>query len=79
MLFGRGKGNIDGFYDQLAHCKIFSLFCKKGDDVLMNLIPCIDRSRTPCMFDTVTKTALYNLANGQFGYETMDGTYVAPI
>lgn len=31
------------------------------------------------MYDTISKQPFYNAGGGEFGYELMDGTYVAPI
>lgn len=42
-------------------------------------ISSLDPSDKPCMFDTVTRQPFYNKGTGEFGYELMDGTYVAPI
>lgn len=44
-----------------------------------NFIPALDSSGKPCMYDTVTKQPFYNSGTGEFGYELMDDTYVAPI
>lgn len=46
----------------------------------INLIPAIRKSdNKPCMFDLATMTPFFNDGTGEFGYEKMDGTYVAPI
>lgn len=41
-------------------------------------IPCLDANGIPCMYDTVTQAPFYNQGTGTFGYELLDGTYVAP-
>ena len=50
------------------------------DDMLTrDYIPAIDTFGKPCMYDAVTKQPFYNLGKGDFGYETTNGNYVAPI
>lgn len=46
--------------------------------IAMNLITAIDPSGRPCMYDTVTQQPFYSQGTGEFGYELLDGTYVAP-
>ena len=58
-------------------CKYF-VISENGNSV-HNLIPALDPSGRPCMYDTVTQQPFYNLGTGEFGYELLDGTYVAPI
>lgn len=43
------------------------------------MIPALDTNGKPCMYDTIAKQPIYNAGDGEFGYELMDGTYVAPI
>lgn len=43
------------------------------------MVPALDTNGKPCMYDTIAKRPIYNSGNGEFGYELMDGTYVAPI
>ena len=41
-----------------------------GDNnLLCNLIPCLDDNDKPCMFDTVSRTAFYNQGTGEFLYK----------
>lgn len=78
-------GNIAGIrrcYQLFSYNKEYKLcgriynFNVKGRT---NLVPCLDPSGKPCMYDTVTQQPFYNQGTGEFGYELMDGTYVAPI
>ena len=46
---------------------------------IQEFIPALDESGVPCMYDTITATPFYNNGSGTFGYELMDGTYVAPV
>ena len=59
--------------------KIYGISFEIDGDVLGRFIPCLDPNGTPCMYDTVSRKAYYNTGTGKFGYELMDGTYVAPI
>lgn len=47
-------------------------------ELARDFIPCLDTNNTPCFYDTVTQQTFYNAGTGEFGYETMDGTVVAP-
>ena len=75
-LFAR---NANGLTDKYAYAKLYSFVIKDNGNVARNFIPAIDRSGRPCMYDTVTKQPFYNKGTGEFGYELMDGTYVAPV
>ena len=46
---------------------------------IQEFIPALDESGVPCMYDTITATPFYNNGRGTFGYELMNGTYVAPV
>lgn len=48
---------------RIYYCKFFEY-----NDMAMNLIPVIDKSDTPCYFDTVAKTFFYNAGTGNFNY-----------
>ena len=37
-------------------------------EFIMNLLPCLDKNGTPCMFDTVSKKPFYNQGTGEFLY-----------
>lgn len=73
-LFGR---NYNGF-DLGAYMKTYKCILYKNGMKVCNFIPALDSSGTPCMYDTVTKQSFYNLGTDEFGYEFLDGTYVAP-
>ena len=44
-------------------------------EVKHNLLPCLDSTGTPCMFDTVTHKPFYNSGTGDFLYPTASTTY----
>lgn len=54
-------------------------FYNPNGDTINNFIPALDTSEHPCMYDTISKQTFYNAGTGKFGYELMDGTYVAPV
>lgn len=61
----------DGF-SGIAKSKIakFSIF--ENDVLMQNLIPAIDPSGVPCMYDTVGKKPYYNQGTGTFSYKIKD-------
>lgn len=76
-LFGKNKsaGIEQG---TLSRCKMFDFILKEDGVLAMNFIPCLDPNNRPCFYDTVSQQPFYNQGTGEFGYETMDGTVVAP-
>ena len=48
-------------------CRYFKLY--ENDKIIFNLIPALDVSRKPCMYDTVTKQTFYNQGTGEFLYK----------
>ena len=69
--------NVNATWFGRMKCKYFAI-SENGNSV-HNLIPVLDQSGRPCMYDTITQQPFYNLKAGEFGYELLDGTYVAPI
>lgn len=39
-----------------------------NEELIMNLLPCLDKNGTPCMFDTVSRKPFYNQGTGEFLY-----------
>lgn len=37
-----------------------------NEELIMNLLPCLDKNGTPCMYDTISKQAFYNQGTGEF-------------
>lgn len=46
-----------------------------NDKLTRHLIPSIDKTGTPCMFDLVSRKNFYNAGTGQFIYPTTSTTY----
>lgn len=50
--------------------RIYKVFLSKQDGTeLVNVIPCIDKTGKPCMYDTVTQQPFYNQGTGEFLYK----------
>jgi hypothetical protein len=43
--------------------------------LVYDLLPCLDDTGAPCMYDRVSKTAFYNSGKGDFTYPTQSTTY----
>lgn len=66
--------------DYFAHMKSYSASFYTDDDIVRDFIPAqrtIDGKVG--MFDKVSGTFFINEGSGEFGYETDDGIYVAPV
>lgn len=49
--------------------RIYGFIIKKAnDELIMNLLPCLDKNGKPCMYDTVSKKPFYNEGTGEFLY-----------
>lgn len=72
-----GRISSDGL--KLYAQKIYGCAISSGRTNARYFIPALDASGKPCMYDTVTKQPFYNEGAGQFGYETISGTYAVPI
>lgn len=64
-LFSINRNNKIVRYDR---CRIW--YCKlyENDKLIHNFVPCLDNNNVPCMFDTITQNASYNIGSGQFTY-----------
>lgn len=71
FIFGTNRGATKRYFSG----KIYRFYVEGQID----LVPSLDRAGIPCMYDTISKTTFYNSGIGTFGYETMDGIYVAPV
>ena len=69
LLFVFGVKQTGGYYPQrpLVGRKKYFKFWINGI-LTRNLIPCLDPTGTPCMFDTVTQKPFYNSGTGDFLY-----------
>lgn len=60
-------------------CYQFTIFDKSLNEFVFIGIPAVNGSCKPGLFDTVSNRFFTNIGTGEFGYELMDGTYVAPV
>jgi len=51
-----------------TNARIYMCQISEGQNVVRDLIPCLDNNGTPCMYDTVSKTTFYNAGTGTFNY-----------
>lgn len=56
-----------GSFDR-AVSRIYSFSISRNGQLQCNLIPCLDGDNIPCMYDTVSQTALYKVVGDQFLY-----------
>lgn len=53
----------------LQQYRLYGFTIKKAnDELIMNLLPCLDENGKPCMYDTVSKKPFYNEGTGEFLY-----------
>ena len=55
--------------------RIYFLEIGTGDENVSHLVPCVDETGAPCMFDAVSQQAFYNSGRGDFIYPTESTTY----
>lgn len=67
-LFGTNKnGAVES--STMAKERIYSFYYKVNGVSIINLVPVLDSDGVPCMYDTVSRTCLYNAGTGTFDYE----------
>lgn len=69
VLFARL--NINNSNISISHSKIYYTEFTEGNKITHKFIPCLDTNDVPCMYDTVSKTTLYNVGTGTFNYELL--------
>ena len=78
-LFGFMKDQIT-LYNRwrLLTAKVYFLRVYDDGNLICDLLPALNPSGKPCMYDIVTQQPLFNDGTGEFGYELLDGTIVNP-
>lgn len=62
-------GNFtNGSFSSSAAIRLLSAQITQGSDVRHDLVPVLDDTGTPCMYDKVSKQCFYNSGKGTFGY-----------
>ena len=49
---------------------IYSYKFYRNNELLQDLIPCLDNNRIPCMYDLISGKTLYNQGTGEFKFKT---------
>ena len=60
--------NSDGIVAYKGYFKVYSYKYYNNDELLQDLIPCLDNNNEPCMYDTISKQTFYNSGTGEFLY-----------
>ena len=58
--------------------KVFGYSAIENGEKVIDIVPVL-KEGNPGLYDVVTGTFFQNIGSGKFGYETLDGTYVAPV
>ena len=68
LLFGGWNqwGEVSG--NSMGQVKIYSFKMYESDELILDLIPVLDKNDVPCMYDKVSKQFFYNQGSGSFGY-----------
>ena len=56
-------------------CKMYSAAVTENGKTLLSVVPCLDETGAPCMFDLVSRKPLYNQGEGDLLYPTETATY----
>lgn len=65
-IFAMIDGDTNEVSTRTVPLHIKYLKISDGENVVRDLIPCLDGNGTPCMFDTVKKQPFYNKGTGEF-------------
>lgn len=63
LFWGNGTSRLKSI------SRIYDFKIYENGNIVMNLIPCLDTNGVPCMYDTISRTALYNQGTDQFFYK----------
>ena len=69
LLFGSWNqwGEVSG--NSMGQVKIYSFKMYESDELILDLIPVLDKNDVPCMYDKISKQFFYNQGSGSsFGY-----------
>ena len=58
--------------------RVFGYSAIENGEKVIDIVPVL-KEGNPGLYDVVTGTFFQNIGSGKFGYETLDGTYVAPV
>ena len=77
ILFGRREVEIVPV--NCTQAKVYSLTIKEDNKTVLNFIPCLNETGTPCMYDTITGKPFYNVGSGQFSYPAPSPTMTTDL
>ena len=66
FIYGTSISNKFDASGRIYYLKVYSDLTQTT--LIRNLIPCLDRTGTPCMYDLVSKQTFYNAGTGQFQF-----------
>jgi hypothetical protein len=70
----------NGNFSASSVIRLFTAKITQGATVIHDLVPVLDDTGTPCMYDKVSKQCFYNKGTGSFGYRIKrTGETVAPM
>ena len=69
LLFAVNSGGTVSITTQ--NLRIYYTKIWEDGELILNLVPCLDDNDAPCMYDTISKTTLYNVGTGTFNYEVV--------
>lgn len=58
--------------------RVFGYNAIENGEKVIDIVPVL-KEGNPGLYDVVTGTFFPNIGSGKFGYETLDGTYIAPV
>ena len=67
LLFAVNSGGTVSITTQ--NLRIYYTKIWEDGELILNLIPCLDDSNVPCVYDIISKTTFYNAGTGTFNYE----------
>ena len=71
-IFGKSiiwNSSLSSYSTQFSACmRWWSIKMSTGESVKYDLVPALDPTGRPCMFDLVTRTPFYNAGTGEFLY-----------
>ena len=63
-----------------ASQRVYSIQITQGAELTRDLVPVLDAAGTPCLYDRVGKSCIYNAGSGTFGYRVKrTGEDIAPM
>ena len=60
--------NNNGTPQYFARVRLYEMYYKTAGELIMHLVPVLDASGVPCLYDLVSGTTLYNAGSGYFAY-----------